>query len=446
MTNVYMPYLFTQELMDSFSKEVKQKFSDYKLVFGQDIKSFDTNKMTLRGRPVNKDGTPDYATFLNKIVKPCIGKDNTSGGVNPEYAIQAIKAAMTKANYIGTNMQVSAAIRKHDLLFITKTKTKNDITSKISDDNILLDDIQGFIITEIGECSLYPSIPALKIICSNQAVSRYLMYIYIKSVKHIGLNTGLLELAGSYNNASGMCLYNKFGFREDSTLDVVSCFGEGVNTLGMRAALDDQGYDKLDDVLLGKEKQINLKSKNNLDSEPMCNKSIDIGKANSNAQSEYINRRTDNRKYLISLFKDNDEDAIKELLDINNIDYDILNGDGSSNTNYALKELIEKGKIKAVTDKQSLKDVINQPIIVYNSSNSSNKSKKTNSSNKSKKRKRPSSIEPSVKQLRYDKLKLTRIKNDIISNAARRKLHVPYDKINKYNKKISDLQYNITNK
>ena len=39
MTNVYMPYLFTQELTDSFSKEVKQKFSDYNLVFGTNYKT-----------------------------------------------------------------------------------------------------------------------------------------------------------------------------------------------------------------------------------------------------------------------------------------------------------------------------------------------------------------------------------------------------------------------
>jgi hypothetical protein len=365
-----MPYLFTQELVDSFPSKVKDKFNGYNLIFGQDVLAFNEDSLRLRGRVIKKK-KQNNELFLKNIVKTCVGKNGL--GVNELYAVNAIKLAIKKAEFIGTNMQDAAGrMRKHDILFITK-KTYNK-TGEISKDNIMIEEILGFILTQFGECSLLPTVPALQIICSgNSQVSKYLMYTYIKSVKRLGLNTGVLELANGYENVGGLCLYNKFGFREDSILDHRLCFNEGAKgfTLAMRADFTDAGYGDLDDVVLGRKDKIDLKNQMTI-SEPMCNKSNDVGKAYSNAQIKYIDQRIKNRNYLTNLFAIDDENTIKELLDATDIDRDVLKGDGTTDTNYALKELIEKGKMLAINSKRELSDLINKKSLSSNNTSSSN--------------------------------------------------------------------------
>jgi len=400
--NVYMPYLFTKELVNTFPNKVKQKFSDYNLIFGQDILSFSPDSLNLRSRPILK-GKQNADAFFKEIVKTCDCKNG--GGVNPDYAINALKLAMKKASFIGTIMQDAAGYTsKHDLLFITKKKVNN--TGEISNDNIIINEIQGFILTQIGECNLLPRVPALQIVCStNPDVSKYLMYTYIKAVKHLehlkphnilDWKTGILELAGSYNNASGLCLYNKFGFREDSTLDHPGCFKEGASgdTLAMRADLSDPGYKDLDDVVIGLKNKIIIGTSDKT-SEPMCNKTINVGKADSKAQKLYIKLRAYNRSYLTNLFHENDDNTIKELLDATEIDHDVLKGDGYTDTNYALKELIEKGKMVALNQRRDIGDLINTKSSYDNDASTDNtktKLKRSSSSNNAKtKRKRSSS-------------------------------------------------------
>jgi hypothetical protein len=441
-----MPYLFTQELVNGFPDKVKQKFSGYNLIFGQDIKSFSPNSLNLRSRQITRKDKQNTNDFFKEIVRTCDGKN---GNVNDDYSIKALKLAMKKAEFIGTEMQEAAGnMRKHDLLFITKKNYKR--TGKISNDNIILNEIQGFILTQIGECSLLPNIPALQIICSgNSNVSKYLMYTYIRAVKHLGLNTGLLELAGSYENTSGFCLYNKFGFREDSTLDHSECFNEGAtgNTLAMRANLSDPGYKDLDDVVLGIKDTINLKSSNDTN-EPMCNKSIDVGKANSKAQLKYINNRTRNRKYLTELFATDDEFAIKDLLDATDIDYDVLNGDGYTDANYALKELIEKGKIIALNQKQDISKLINK-----NGDSSSNASSiNGSSSNIIKKRNRSGDNSPD-ENYGYNTKRRRSANNrndqkELILDAKKRISKVMRTKKRRHTitKKKNDLGYNVKGK
>ena len=71
------------------------------------------------------------------------------------------------------------------------------------------------IIVERGECSQYPNIPVLKIICSLEGFSTVLMYSYLYIIKKQGYNMGLLELASCYFNIRGLCSYERFGFEED---------------------------------------------------------------------------------------------------------------------------------------------------------------------------------------------------------------------------------------
>ena len=350
-----MPYLFTNALLTSFPKDVKDKYNNYKIIYGRDIESVDENRMVLKsGTNVKRGKPPDYDKFFDNITKTCIGR--TGYGVDRDYAISAIKKAMTKAKFQDTSFKDAAGVMyKHDLLFIAKP---SKIESEIRETNILLNDIQGFILTQTGECSLLPDVPALKIICSiNSEISKFLMYIYIKALLKLNITKGILELAHSYENPGGFCLYNKFGFREDSSLDRYDCFPEGArgDTLAMQVDLTDTGLLRdLDSVLLMANKNIDLENLNST-GEPMCNKQIDIGKAASVEQQEYIALRTQNREYLRDLFIRNDEDEIREILEANDIDIDVLMGDGvNSDFNYALKELIEMGKIMAVNEKKEL--------------------------------------------------------------------------------------------
>ena len=339
MVNIYMPYLFTNDLFESFAPEVKDVFKKYNIVYAQNIKSFDEKQLVLRNKKIiSRGNSSNFNKFFDVITKTCIGRDGS--GVSKSYAVSAIKKATKKALAQDSAMHDAVGLmNKYDIAFITTKKILN-LRSEIDNDNILLDDIQGFILTQIGECNLHPEIPALKIICSdNSKLSKYLMYIYIKALKHLNHDIGLLELAGSYKNPAGFCLYNKFGFREDSSLDHRNCFPEGVTggTLAMKVDLTDTGLiNDLDDVLLGNKNMIELETSTQT-SEPMCNKDKDIGNAGSYEQNEYIDIRTNNREYLKELFDRYDEDEIKELLFENDIDEDVLEGDGVSDINYALK-------------------------------------------------------------------------------------------------------------
>lgn len=101
--------------------------------------------------------------------------------------------------------------------------------------------VKGFMIVEHGECDLYPNAYALNLICTNQDAGSgsgsILMGLYLYTIishppaqedDEIDLSVrstltpvqpyAMLELAGAYRNQSGLCVYEKFGFREDFEL------------------------------------------------------------------------------------------------------------------------------------------------------------------------------------------------------------------------------------
>lgn len=156
---------------------------------------------------------------------------------------------------------------EYDIVFVLNTENEKKRIDQ---------SIAGFIITEKSECkdkdNLYTDIPALKLICvssknKNRYVSRLLVYLYLYSLKEANYRYGLLELAGSYCNLPGLCLYNKFGFREDLSIKTDTCFPE-IGTLTMVADLHEISYKEL-------EKALTSKSSDNVDipdSEPLCSK------------------------------------------------------------------------------------------------------------------------------------------------------------------------------
>ena len=201
-----------------------------------------------------------------------------------------------------------------DILLLTDTRTQERV---------------GFAITEYGECDEMPRTHALKLICAKKGYGELLLYSYLFAAKQ-QQDDGILELAGHFENMRGLCLYNKFGFREDMSMKHSECFGE-MGTLPMKVSLSKIGYDYLDLVL---ESTSDIKKKNLLTdliekdstSEPLCNKYFvrnpdDQGKLREERvdlqkkfNSKYYRKRPDLMKMQSDKMKKDQESILKQAL------------------------------------------------------------------------------------------------------------------------------------
>lgn len=96
----------------------------------------------------------------------------------------------------------------------------------------------GFVIIEFEECNIepYEKIPVLNLLCGNEKVASSFpvakalvyMYVYTMYKKYISYRYGILELADNYFNSKALCLYYKFGFREDLSMKHAECFPDGL--------------------------------------------------------------------------------------------------------------------------------------------------------------------------------------------------------------------------
>jgi hypothetical protein len=125
--------------------------------------------------------------------------------------------------------------------------------------SIITDFIQGFAIVQRGECPKYPNTYCLNLLCgssNNSGTILFGLYLYTiishpkrddtnllkeknvypesldeeyygSPVSHIAL----LELSGGYKNLAGLCLYSKFGLKEDIKLSgrFSNCFQDKFN-------------------------------------------------------------------------------------------------------------------------------------------------------------------------------------------------------------------------
>ena len=153
----------------------------------------------------------------------------------------------------------------YDIVILVDTSTKGKLFNRIV----------GFLISQVGECQLpeYIHIPVLNLICvngKNRDAAKTLMFLYLYSLKRAGYKTGLLELAGEYCNIKGLCLYNKFGFREDQSLfsDSPACLNSG-DTLPMFADIARISEQDLINVLI-QNKPIHYEASEDHDFEPLC--------------------------------------------------------------------------------------------------------------------------------------------------------------------------------
>lgn len=151
-----------------------------------------------------------------------------------------------------------------------ETNLKNDIlllTNKSNNERV------GFIITEYEECKTMKKTHALKLICSL-GYGDLLLYSYLHFAKEFRQQYGVLELAGHFYNMNGLCLYNKFGFREDVSMIRTDCF-DSSGTLPMKVDLNKVTNKYLDMVLESKNDPEKLELTKKLlssdnSSEPLC--------------------------------------------------------------------------------------------------------------------------------------------------------------------------------
>lgn len=122
--------------------------------------------------------------------------------------------------------------------FITATSTPDNITS--------LDDLSGFMVVQKGECELYPDNYCLNLICANK-IGGTLMALYLYIIINDNNYTnkiGLLELANSYYNVGGLCMYTKYGFKVNTGISTETCFKYFPPNLPMTVDLNDYGSDQ----------------------------------------------------------------------------------------------------------------------------------------------------------------------------------------------------------
>ena len=349
--------IFTRDLLDRIVPDnVKTHFGGLEALVWTEL-NVQQDNMILRkdkdGRQrVRQSGGPMNPKFGRQFLLQII--NSCRGVVSTEYIEHVLPASILKA--VERSLIVNG--NNHEMVVITAKRDPN--LGEISQQNILAGDVLGFMILYTGECKMHNDVPALQIICSNgsdKRVANYLLYLYVKCLREHNVKKGLLEVAGGYANPGAMCLYNKFGFREDALLDTSECFPESANgtTLAMSADLEDPGYDDIDQMVVNNDA---IQLKRGVEGELMCAKTSDIGQKGV-LQDEYINMRVENRNYLNRLFREESRDWYQEEIDqlmvMHDVNSDLLEGD-EYDMNYVKRELLEKGKKIVEVEKKTLQE------------------------------------------------------------------------------------------
>jgi hypothetical protein len=186
--------------------------------------------------------------YNKRYIIKLIAENACKGEIGKKYGIDAVKSGISDNNF--------------DIAILTDTQIymKETIQEK-------MDSIYGIIIVQKGECKIFPDIYAINLICANKSgMSKYLLGLYLYAIKKQPEieQFGLLELAGKYTNTSGLCSYEKFGFKYNPYL-IENCFSDYYNeNLPMMVSLDDYPEEKLfqiinDEIKLPKDKICNVK-------------------------------------------------------------------------------------------------------------------------------------------------------------------------------------------
>ena len=231
--------LFNDELIKTFPGNVQNFiFEDFSILYKKDI---DFKNLKLLKKTLLSICNPRFGhTF--KVEKVKIPRTRRSVIEGEKYEMVDETKIVSESNlnntYLNTLIDNVAddTRSKYDMVFLAKKgtpKTTHNIMSTII----------AFIITEIGECKSrgHETIPVLNVVCTlkklnnegnlipfHEKSGRIMFYLYIKALMEKKYTHGLLELAGNYTNTRGLCLYNKFGFREYPSIKSENCFKDGL--------------------------------------------------------------------------------------------------------------------------------------------------------------------------------------------------------------------------
>ena len=240
---------FKHELMSTFASNTQKRMSNNFV-----LKRLDTLKRTLLNTCNPVLSKRDEEAFLKS--NNCHTYYEEHNTPNEDRFIPSIEKSYLYEKW-------DELFHNTDYDIVVLVSTVNELTVSI------YKRILGFVLTQQSECkdrhNKFTNIPALALICAAKGhkhdgihttcntsckyVGRTLMYLYLYALKKAGYPYGILELAGAYCNMSGLCLYNKFGFREDLAIKSKSCFGY-TGTLPMVATLSKISYRNLETALM----------------------------------------------------------------------------------------------------------------------------------------------------------------------------------------------------
>lgn len=225
-----IPYgtFFTSRIIESFN----QKINNGKLTI--------MNLEQILKKIGEMNGNNEYQ---NKILLQQILPKLVCKNMGKAYTEETVERGIKPAEYLN-----------YDSCFLLNVKTNN-----------INEMFKGFLVVQRAECAKYPNVYCLKLVCALEQghllVGCYLYTIInhpnlpadfnrIKLypiVKETPLEKiGLLEMSASYENISALCLYSKFGFKEDKSLRgyYSNCFREE-NNLPMIVDLSSMEEDKI---------------------------------------------------------------------------------------------------------------------------------------------------------------------------------------------------------
>lgn len=226
--------------------------SDYQLIFRDNLHLL-SNHVT-RGAKSRTSDYRQYIELLEKMASTC------KGLIGEDYMQKLFVKTTTEKFEVNANYDI--------VILLNGTEEKDIIPSNIA----------GMVITEQGKCKSHPKIHVLNLICTKgptgSPIGRILMFVYVYTCMMRGLPIGLLELAGCYENKKGLCLYNKFGFREDISMKELECFPD-YDTLAMYVDIRDPAI-TMENMLLALIKSHDIPVSSDAP-EPLCEKGSYIG-------------------------------------------------------------------------------------------------------------------------------------------------------------------------
>lgn len=163
------------------------------------------------------------------------------------------------ANYLSSQYRKLNSEYPHKMDLVVITSEPLDVLKSTT----LPSTIRGFLLVEKGECVRHPDAYCVNLVCAMSGTGAMLLGVYLYSIHHNPLVTvkmGILELANSYINVGGLCLYAKFGFKYDASLHGADCFDDhnnlpmGVDLLQQYGADFDATSQQIADIAMGASK------------------------------------------------------------------------------------------------------------------------------------------------------------------------------------------------